>query len=317
MDFLAHEETARKRTSLLLFYYGIAVLVLVALTYLGVLLAVALAHHKLGTPRLGWWNARLFVWTTCGTLGVIALGTIFRILDLRDGGRAVAEMLGGRRLSLSPDDEHERQLRNVIEEMAIASGVPVPEIYVMDRERGINAFAAGYTHGDMAVAITRGCLEQLSRDELQGVIAHEFSHILNGDMRLNIRLLAVLNGILGIYLLGRLAIDIVDWTDVRDRDGIGLVAAAVASGSVLMAIGGLGVFFARLIQAAVSRQREFLADASAVQFTRNPAGIGNALKKIGGVPSGSKLRNPQADAASHFFFSNGISAPWFTLMATH
>ena len=314
MDFFAHQEAARKRTALLLFYYGVAVAMLVFISYFIAALAVDWneANFQGFAPS---WHPRIFLWTTCLTLSVIALGTIWRIIDLRDGGRAVAEMLGGKRVDLSPSDDLERRLRNVVEEMSIASGVPVPEIYVLERETSINAFAAGYSHGDMAVAVTRGCLTKLSRDELQGVIAHEFSHILNGDMRLNIRLLAILNGILCIYLIGRILIEFIHWEDLFDRDKIGFPLVAVVIGGLLMAIGGLGVLFARLIQAAVSRQREYLADASAVQFTRNPDGIAGALKKIGA--SSSKLRGAQAEAVSHFFFSNGVSEPWVDLMATH
>jgi hypothetical protein len=194
--------------------------------------------------------------------------------------------------------------------------VPVPEIYVLEHERAINAFAAGYAPADAAVAVTRGCLNHLTRDELQGVIAHEFSHILNGDMRLNIHLLGLLNGLLAIYIAGRILME-VRTSDVFDRKSGGAVLLILLFGVLLIAIGYLGVLLGRMIQAAVSRQREYLADASAVQFTRNPDGLANALKKIGGYSGGSRMRSAQAEAISHLFFSNGVSDSWTELMATH
>jgi Zn-dependent protease with chaperone function len=316
MDFFAHQEAARKRTALLLFYYVLAVISLILIPYFAYTLFVN--WYGFGPEsKASYWHPSELFWISGFTLFVIALGTIWRRMDLRDGGRAVAEMLGGRRLDLFPRDELEKRLRNVVEEMAIASQVPVPEIYVMEDEGGINAFAAGYSHGDMVVAVTRGCLNRLTRDELQGVIAHEFSHILNGDMRLNIWLLSVLNGILCLYLLGRILFSHIGSVRTSDRDkGVGAVILGVMLVSVILVIvGALGVLFARLIQAAVSRQREYLADASAVQFTRNPEGIAGALRKIGG--SSSQMRSPQAAAASHFFFCNGLAASWFELLATH
>jgi Zn-dependent protease with chaperone function len=312
MDFFAHQDAARKRTRLLLFYYVLAVAGLVVASYAVTMLALGTASTRTGA-KLALWNPQIFACTTGLTLFIIIVGTLFRIMDLRDGGRAVAEMLGAEEVPLEPPDARERMLRNVVEEMAIASGVPVPAVFVMRNEQGINAFAAGYSEADAAVAVTRGCLEQLTREELQGVIAHEFSHILNGDMRLNIRLLAVLNGILGVYLVGRVLFE-AGWSS---SDSKRLGGALGLGGLLFMGIGGLGVFFSRLIQAAVSRQREFLADASAVQFTRDPNGIANALKKIGGFTQGSKLRSAQAEAISHMFFSNGLAEHWFELTATH
>jgi Zn-dependent protease with chaperone function len=320
MDFFAHQEAARKRTKLLLFYYAVAVTLMVFATYTAVMfIFVGKQHVRRG--RSNWeyqqsaapvtiWNPEVFAGSAVITLTIIGLGTLWRVVQLRGGGSAVAEMLGGRRVEVNPSDPRERQLRNVIEEMAIASGTPVPEIFILENESAINAFAAGHSRQDMAVAVTRGTLEHLSRDELQGVIGHEFSHILNGDMRLNIRLMGVLNGILCLYIVGRVLLEMRSRSS-RDRNPLPLFGLA------LMAIGGLGVFFAHLIQAAVSRQREFLADASAVQFTRNPNGIAGALKKIGGLSEGSKLETPQADSAGHFFFANGLSESWMNLTATH
>jgi Zn-dependent protease with chaperone function len=319
MDFFAHQEVARKRTKLLLFYYAIAVGLLIVATYAATMFAFGARHRiKHGPPRVQpaildlsrWWNFHVFAASSICTLTIIGLGTLWRVIELRRGGSAVAEMLGGRPVDLSPTDEGERRLRNVIEEMAIASGTPVPEIYLLDGESAINAFAAGHSADDMAIGVTRGCVDHLSRDELQGVIGHEFSHILNGDTRLNIRLMGVLHGILCLYIIGRVLLEMRSRSS-KDKNPLPLF------GLLLMLIGAAGLLCSRLIQAAVSRQREFLADASAVEFTRNPNGIAGALKKIGGLSEGSQLEASQAQSASHFFFANGLAESWFGLMATH
>ncbi len=210
---------------------------------------------------------------------------------------------------------------NVVEEMAIAAGTPVPPVYLLENEEGINAFAAGHSPNDAVVGVTRGCVQTLSRDELQGVIAHEFSHILNGDMRLNLRLMGVLFGILLIGLTGYILLRSTSSYRVRvndrddDRGGRNVLPLI---GLALYVIGYVGVFFANLIKAAVSRQREFLADASAVQFTRNPDGIAGALKKIGALSAGSAVREPRAAEASHMFFGNaGSAGQLFGLLETH
>ncbi len=314
MNFFAHQEAARRRTGLLLFYYSLAVASITLLVYGAAMVAFGAQQGKgkgrSGGAELTLWHPKVFAASTLGTLAVILAGAGWRMAALGSGGRGVAEMLGGRPVPPDPADESERRLRNVIEEMALASGTPVPEIYLLEHEPGINAFAAGHSTGDMAIGVTRGCMEKLNRDELQGVMAHEFSHILNGDMRLNIRLIGVLHGILCLYLVGRVLLEMRGRSS-KDKNPLPLFGLA------LMAIGGVGLLFAHLIQAAVSRQREFLADASAVQFTRNPGGIAGALKKIGGWASGSKLESPNATAASHLFFGNGLSESWFGLTATH
>jgi Zn-dependent protease with chaperone function/uncharacterized tellurite resistance protein B-like protein len=223
-------------------------------------------------------------------------------------------MMGGRLVKPNSSDPDERKLLNVVEEMAIASGVPVPQVYVMDEENGINAFAAGHKPGDATVTVTRGCMKLLSRDELQGVIGHEFSHILNGDMRLNLRLMGIIFGILCLAVIGRVLLQTSRGGGGRGRGQNPLPLLGLA----LLIIGYIGVFFGRLIQAAVSRQREFLADASSVQFTRNPGGITGALKKIGGLgETGSRLGHAHAEELSHLFFGNGVSEPFIGLLETH
>ncbi|MEE8277248.1 MAG: M48 family metallopeptidase, partial [Thermoanaerobaculia bacterium] len=234
---------------------------------------------------------------------------------------AVARLLGGRPVDPNTDDPNERRLLNVVEEMAIASGAPVPEVFVLEKEKAINAFAAGNTSADAIVAVSAGCLEQLTRDELQGVIAHEFSHIINGDMRLNLRLMGILHGILVIALIGYWVMYSMRFSGGTrgggKREGGGLGMAILLFAVVLLVVGWIGVFFGRLIKSGVSRQREYLADSSGVQFTRNPQGLAGALKRIGGFVRGSKLESKNAEQASHLFFCNGLRKNMSGFLATH
>ena len=295
MDFFERQDEARRHTKLLVVYFVLAVLSLV------IVINVA-ASLILGALVIGSKSVLLF-WITLATLAVILTGSAFKTLQLASGGSAVAELLGGRLINSNTSDTDERKLLNVVEEMSIASGVPVPQVYVMDDEAGINAFAAGHSTSDAAISVTRGCMKLLSRGELQGVIAHEFSHILNGDMRLNLRLMGLVFGILCLTVIGRVLI--------RTR---GRKNPLPLVGLALIVVGWAGVFFGRLIQSAVSRQRELLADAAAVQFTRNPGGLAGALKKIGGLAFGSRIESPHAEEASHLFFANGLGNSFF---ATH
>jgi Zn-dependent protease with chaperone function len=295
VDFFERQDEARRHTKLLVVYFVLAVLSLVVV--INVAVSLILGALVIG-PK-----SELLFWITLATLAVILIGSAFKTLQLASGGSAVAELLGGRLIDSNTSDTDERKLLNVVEEMSIASGVPVPQVYVMDDEAGINAFAAGHSTSDAAISVTRGCMKLLSRDELQGVIAHEFSHILNGDMRLNLRLMGLVFGILCLTVIGRVLIR----TRAR-KNPLPLVGLA------LIVVGWAGVFFGRLIQAAVSRQREMLADAAAVQFTRNPAGLAGALKKIGGLGYGSRIESPHAEEASHLFFANGMGNSFF---ATH
>jgi Zn-dependent protease with chaperone function len=257
---------------------------------------------------------------TFATLAVIGIASLYKWTEFRSGGSAVAESVGGRRVDPHTTDPREHQLLNVVEEMAIASGLPVPAVYILDDEPGINAFAAGLTPSDAVVTVTRGTLEKLNRDELQGVVAHEFSHILNGDMRMNIKVSAIIFGILVLGLAGRAILWSLRFGRIgssRDDKGNGGAIAVVAAGFGLLVIGYVGYFFGRLIQASLSRQREYLADASAVQFTRNPGGITTALKKIGGYAIGSNLDTHRAAEISHFFFAQAFQSNFGGLWATH
>ncbi|MGA9453628.1 MAG: M48 family metallopeptidase [Verrucomicrobiia bacterium] len=317
MDFFTQQDKTRRKTKLLVFYFAVAVAALIVAVYFVslVIFSGAQAHyHRYGEqPQLALWNPQLFLGVAGGVLAVILIGSSYKTMALASGGSAVSEMMGGRLVKPNTTDPDERKLLNVVEEMAIAAGVPVPQVYVMDEEDGINAFAAGHKPGDATVTVTRRCMKLLSRDELQGVIGHEFSHILNGDMRLNLRLMGIIFGILCLAIIGRVLLQ----TARGGGRGRGQNPLPLL-GLLLLVIGYIGVFFGRLIQAAVSRQREFLADASSVQFTRNPGGITGALKKIGGLgETGSRLSHAHAEELSHMFFGNGVSEPFIGLLETH
>lgn len=313
MDFFERQDKARKNTKVLVFYFGLAVALIVVSVYFASLFmfqgAANYKHRHGSAPEFSLWNARIFLFAAGGTLAVIVCGGLFKTMQLSSGGRAVAESLGGRLVEANTNDPQERKLLNVVEEMAIAAGVPVPKVYVMDAEQGINAFAAGHDINDAAIGVTRGCIATLKRDELQGVIGHEFSHILNGDMRLNLRLMGIIFGIVCLTVIGRTLLRV--RSSGRDKNPLPLL------GLVLLLLGWVGYFFGQLIQAAVSRQREFLADASAVQFTRNPEGLAGALKKIGGAYNGSQIENEHAAEASHMFFGNAMKSSLFNAFATH
>ena len=322
-NFFENQDAARRNTKRLVLLFGLAVLAIAGMLYL---LAVLLTGVEELDPNAAqmvispqWWQPELAAGVAIATLIVVGGGSLYKIAQLRSGGAVVAAALGGTLIPPGTRDTDERKLLNIVEEMAIASGLPTPPVYLLRDEDGINAFAAGFSPNDAVIGVTRGCAQQLSRDELQGVIAHEFSHILSGDMGLNIRLMGVIHGILIIGIIGYFLLRSSLFagsgrrSSSRDSGGMPIVAAGVG----LMVIGFLGTFFGNLIKASVSRQREFFADASAVQFTRNPDGIAGALKKIGGYEGGSILANPNAPEASHLYFSQGLRGGLQMLFATH
>jgi Zn-dependent protease with chaperone function len=317
MDFFAAQDRARRKTFQLVLLFAIAIAGLVVATNLLVAAIVAFSTTtgfvQGPGPTIRAQPMQTWVVISLGVLICVGGASLYKYLALRSGGRAIAEMLGGRPIDPGTQMLDERRLLNVIEEMSIASGIRVPAVYRVDEE-GINAFAAGFGTDDAVVCVTKGTLEHLNRDELQGVIGHEFSHVLNGDSRLNLRLIALLNGILFIGLVGRLLLRTNTSGSSRRNSG---GAAILALGVGLVVIGAAGTFCGNLIKAAVSRQREFLADAASVQFTRNPHGIANALKKIGGSTNGSALANVRANEASHMFFGQAVTMFFNTLMATH
>lgn len=304
MDFFQHQDQARKASRLLLLYFALAVIAIVLSVHFAVSFLLMWVSSNAAVP-FDWWQLDRFVVLAGGALLIITAGSLYKIWRLSDGGHTVARLLGGRPIDPNTSDPAERRLLNVVEEMAIAAGLPVPTVYLLDREGGINAFAAGFTPQDAVLGVTRGTMGILKREELQGVIAHEFSHIFNGDMSLNLRLMGVLHGILVIALIGYFILRSTVRAASSNRKGGGALAVLPLLGVALVVIGYVGVFFGRVIKSAVSRQREFLADASAVQFTRNPHGVAGALKKIGGLDEGSLVMSPHAEQASHFFFSDG------------
>lgn len=316
MDFFEHQEQARRSSTRLVVLFVLAVIaVVVAVNVVGAFLFhwAGDAHSFSAGGRV---PAGFYATNTIITLALIGGGTWWEMARLRSGGDAVAQMVGARPIEPSTRDLLERRLLNVVEEMALAAGVAVPRVYVMDREQAINAFAAGHSVNDAVIAVTRGTLTRLTRDELQGVIGHEFSHVLNGDMRLNLRLIGVLFGLLMIAMFGRFMMEM--GRGGRDSKG---AAPLLAAGVALWIVGYIGVFFGRLIKAGVSRQREYLADASAVQFTRNPDGIGSALRKIGGLGKesglGTQIDHPNAETLSHLFLGAARSNFVSGLFATH
>ena len=312
MDFFQAQENARKKTGRLVLLYIAAVAGIIAVIY--AVLALGLGYvtdannapvrPHADDPAATLWQPELLLGTAAAVIAIIGLGSLFKTMTLRSGGGAVALSLGGQLVAPNTTDPQRRRLLNIIEEMSIAAGIRMPAVYVLP-EAGINAFAAGYSPDDAAVAVSQGALDTLTRDELQGVIAHEFSHILNGDMRLNIKLIGLLFGILMLTLVGRVILRVGFASGGgRSRGGKNSGGSALAFailGLVMILVGYIGVFFGQLIQAAVSRQREYLADASAVQFTRNPDGIAGALKKIALAETGSLITNPHATTTSHLF----------------
>ena len=318
MNFFEHQEAARRSSRVLVVLFLLAV-VSIVLAVNGVLAALYLgvfaphgAWARFGVHAL---PNYFFETTTAVVLLIIVGGTFIEILDLQAGGDAVAQMVGARAIDPDTRDPAERRLRNVTEEMALASGIPAPRAFVLDGEDGINAFAAGLHPADAIIAVTRGALTRLTRDELQGVVGHEFSHILNGDMGLNIRLIGVLQGLLMLALFGRFLMSIGDSRDSRDNGARVMLIAGIA----ILAVGYIGVFFGRLIKASVSRQREFLADASSIQFTRNPDGIGGALRKLGGLGAegGGVVVHLHAETLSHMFMAPVSLALADGLLASH
>lgn len=311
MNFFRAQDEARARTTKLVVLLVLAILVLtgslyVIAVYLADFRSVATGHRGrsmlvFDASQHDWFQPKLFCLTTGLALTVILGGSLVRIVELAKGGGAIAMRLGGRLVSGVTADPAERRYLNVVQEMALASGLPVPLCFVIDGDESINAFAAGNTPQDAAVGVTRGALRNLTRDELQGVIAHEFSHIGNGDMRLSIRIIGAVAGLTALAQLGYLLIR-VGFNSGSDRKKNALPLALIGLVVVLVGLGG--VFFAKLIQASVSRQREYLADASAVQFTRNPLGLASALKKIAGFTGARRAASEAELESQHLFFAS-------------
>ncbi len=310
MNFFERQASARSSSKCLVWLFVLAVIAIVGVIDLAVYMALAVGESARAARGTGANITAALVITSLVVIGTIGIASLVRIAQLRGGGAEVARAMGAVPVSADTTELSLRRLRNVVEEIAIAASVPMPDIFVMEHEDGINAFAAGYGPDDAAIAVTRGALEKLNRDELQGVIAHEFSHILNGDMRLNIRLMGLLFGILMLSVIGRKIL-----SASRHSGDSRNAAPVLAAGIFLFVIGSIGLFFGRLIKAGVSRSREVLADASAVQFTRQTSGLAGALKKIAGLPEGSSLHHAETEEVSHMLFGEGLGfSSWF---ATH
>ena len=319
MNFFESQDRVHKSTFQLILLFSLAVVTMIVMVNLLVMVVFGYTNRQQlqggGTllQQLDW---QTFAAVSAGVVVVVLAGSLYKIMALSAGGKVVAESLGGQLIPQNTKDLKQRQLLNVVEEMAIASGTPAPPVYLLADEPAINAFAAGFSPRDAVIGVTQGTIDHLSRDQLQGVIAHEFSHIFNGDMRLNIRLIGVLNGILILGIIGYYLLYSASFSRrgrSNEKGAGGILALAIG----LMVIGFAGTFFGGLIKAAVSRQREYLADATAVQYTRNPEGIAGALKRIGGLEFGSKVESPGALEVSHAFFAQGVSGFMQAVAATH
>ena len=318
MDFFARQAATRRQSRWMVFLFLVAVVAIVIAIDFVVVTTVAILSVKDDGGLLASQDMSLtryplaIAFTTIVVLGVIGISSVARTVSLAAGGGKVAEQLGGTRVGADTTDPLKKRLRNVVEEMAIASGVPVPQVYVLEREAGINAFAAGYSPANAAITVTRGALVNLNRDELQGVIAHEFSHVLNGDMRISTRLIGLLFGLTVIAMIARTILRFGPRSSGSSRKGGGGIVVIYVAALVVLALGWIGLFFGRLIQAAVSRNRESLADASAVQFTRDPNGLRNALVKIGALGIGSRFSDADAEEVAHLLFAEGIPRAFAT-----
>lgn len=316
MNFFEHQDKARSKTRNLLGLFLLSILMITTIINLAVILFFSASKQENRNVSLSENFINNFSWPLFFEIGLVVLVfiiiiSLYKRIELSSGGKVIAEKLGGKLILENTTDFHEKRLLNIVAEISIASGVYPPPVYLLIEEDAINAFAAGFSIDDAVIGITRGAIKNLNRDELQGVIAHEFSHIFNGDMRLNLKLISILHGILVIGILG----NFIFYSSQRSRDKNG--TQLLFFGLALIIIGSIGTFFGNLIKASISRQREFLADASAVQFTRNPAGIGSALKKIGAFATGSTISNPHSSEVSHMFFAQGLSGFATDLMATH
>ena len=324
MNFFENQDKARQNTQRLLGLFALSILMIILAIYI-TLLFLPYMLTSVDMSSFIWWNPTLFLSVSLVVIGIISLAIWSKNHSLREGGSVIAKYLGGTLITTETASEQEQQLLNIVEEMAIASGIPVPKVYLLYNEPNLNAFTAGFTFNDAVIGVTRGSIENFNRDELQAIIAHEFSHIINGDMRLNLQLVGLFHGILFIFILGRVTLDLYN-LGMHNNDNkfspwdgfisIFKIIGFYLFGLIFIIIGGIGLIFGRLIKAAISRQREFLADASAVQLTRNPDGLSEALQKIQQMDS--RLLTSKAEVVSHMFFSDAVGTYfWENWFATH
>lgn len=314
-DFWEHQDRARSRSLILLALFIVSVVITVAAINVAVATVV---RWELRTPG-DWrwlWDPRTCAITSGATVFIILAGTFLKFRELNIGGAAIADMIGGEPLSMQNQTADEVRLRHVVEEMAIAAGLPAPQIYIVKFEFCINAFVAGYTPGDAVIGVTEGAISKLTRDELQALVGHEFSHLFNGDMRLNMRLTGFVHGLMAVSVVGRaLVLSSFRVRGLAPAGGKLFAPLWLLLGLVFWIIGYLGNLCGRAIQAALCRQREYLADASAVQYTRNPDAIAGVLKKAGWY--NTWLRNPYASVANHFLFGDCFGDDWLRFFRTH
>jgi len=318
MDFFSRQAKAIKQTRILVVFFVIAlVLITVAVNFIFYL--VLATQTSSATELDSWLQQDYWIYISLITFAVIILTSLFRSWQINSNPSAIIKMMEATPVTPSTTNPKQKQLVNLVEEMAIASGMPIPKIYIMKNEQGFNAFVSGLKPSAAILVVTQGLLDNLTRQQLQGVIGHEFSHILNGDMRLNLRLIGVIAGILVLGQIGQVLLRGGRYgsrsTSSKRSEG----SAIVFIGLGLFVVGYIGLFFGRIIKAAISRQREFLADASAVQFTRDRNGIAGALLAIKNTTQGSQLINSNAEEMSHMCFgaSTKISQMFSGWLASH
>lgn len=316
MNFYKAQDIAKRKTRYLILLFSVVLFLLIVFSSVVLIFIFAFSTSQASFSsvlsslfsdeyRPIFYAASVFI------IGGALLSSFSKNKQLSKGGSVIAASMGGIKLAFNTKSLNERKLLNVVEEMAIASGMPVPDVFILKSEKGINAFAAGNEPSDAAIGVTQGCIEKLTRQQLQGVIGHEFSHILNGDMRLNSHIILFTHGVGFIGDLGRILVHSRRVSVKGNRVGVKL------AGGVLLILGWLGSVSGRIIQAGVSRQREFLADASSVQFTRDPSAIAGALKVIGGEKASSIIKNKIAKEIAHMFFGEGFKNPFSLLFNTH
>lgn len=318
MGFIENQEQAKRASGSLIFYFTLGFLGVIASLTLATML-ILLPLQPFYMPPPGKWAFYEFRWillgVTLAAAGAMLLASWWKLLLLkRNGGETIATMLGGRLVRRDTTEPIERRLRNVVEEIAIASQTPLPLIYILNREQGINAFTAGYTPHQAVLGITRGAAELLRRDQLQAMVAHEFSHIQNGDMRLNLRLMGLVHGILFLAYSGHV---LLKHSAGARADHEGGFIPGLIFGAILALVGSVGGFCGTLLKAGVGRQREFLADAAAVEYTRDPKALVGVLLTIAGCDQGSELVSPKAPVASHLYFADGVNSWLSRKLATH
>ncbi len=317
MNFFEHQDKANKKTKQLVFLFILGLLF--TLLAVNAVIYGALYVASLDNPNLMFMMAEpIWLYISCLFIVVMFLGTVIKMLQISSGGLSIAKMVNARSLEEGPQSLEEQRFQNVVEEMAIASGTPVPQLFIMDDE-SINAFVAGTKPEDTVMVVTTGALQALNRDELQAVVGHEFSHIFNGDMKISLKLMGVLGGILIIGKIGHMILR-ARWYSSGSRSsnqkGNGLAFILIA-GIGLLVVGYVGLFFGRMMKAAVSRQRELLADACSVQFTRNPHGLASAFRVMQAHEQGTHLKTKHVEDISHMCFGEAQWVMFGSLLATH